>query len=172
MDPITTGVEVSIIAIQSLMKSYDAYVSKKVMGTDQAVCQEVRRRIYSVLEHATINHKKSHRDKNRHARREYENVIDICNSFIEDTRWSITRPQSGGHEGIGKPGRKDLKRLVNHDLKVLNSLESCREEMGSIAYIRDSETLISDISNFSELLADAKSNFKERNMIFDGMIER
>jgi len=169
VDPIGTGLQVTILSLQAAVKNYNAYVEKKVMQTDQVVCQEVGRRVSAILARITIDHKKSHRDKNRSARRGYEELIRICNSFLEDIRMSITRPQDGSHMGISKPGKKSLEALVNHDLAVVNALEECKKNMHEIVYT-GSETIVHNIDHFSLLIEGAKEKFRGREKIFQGCL--
>ncbi len=169
MEPVSTSLALSIAGVRALLKSYDAYVGKKVMETDQALCQEVRRRVTAILEEATLNHERAHRAKDRVSRREYESLIDMCNGFLEDTRWSITRTQSTGHPALAKLGSKDVHLLVEHDLQVLQSLDSCNNNSSDLSYNPNSESMVQEISDFSGDFRRVKSQFRERNTIFDGI---
>ena len=172
MEPVSTSLALSIAGVRALLKSYDAYVGRKVMETDQAVCQEVRRRVTAILEETTINHERAHRAKDRVSRREYERLMDLCNGFLEDTRWSITRTQSTGHPGLAKLGKKDVRVLVEHDLQVLQSLDSCNSKASGLSYDADSGSMDGKISDFSGDFGRVKSQFRERNTIFDGIARR
>ena len=169
MEPVSASLALSIAGVRALLKSYDAYVGRKVMETDQVVCQEVRRRVTAILEEATLNHERAHRAKDRVSRREYERLMDMCNGFLEDTRWSITRTQSTGHPALAKLGKKDVRVLVEHDLQVLQSLDSCNTNTSGLSYNANSETMDQIISDFSGDFRRVKSQFRERNTIFDGI---
>lgn len=169
MEPVSTSLALSIAGVRALLKSYDAYVGRKVMETDQAVCQEVRRRVTAILEEATLNHERAHRAKDRVSRREYERLMDMCNGFLEDTRWSITRTQSTDHPALAKLGKKDVRVLVEHDLQVLQSLDSCNNNTSGLSYNANSESMNQTISGYSDDIRRVKSQFRERNTIFDGM---
>lgn len=169
VDPLGTGLQVAILSLQSAVKNYNAYVEKKVMQTDQVVCQEVARRVSSILSRITIDHKKSHRDRNRAARRGYEDLIRVCNSFLEDVKMSISRPQNGSHLGIPKPGKKSLESLVSHDLEVVSALDECKKSMHGIVYT--GPDMITDrIDQFSLLIEGANSKFRDREKIFQGWL--
>ena len=172
MEPVSTSLALSIAGVRALLKSYDAYIGRKVMETDQAVCQEVRRRVTAILEEATINHERAHRAKDRVSRREYERLMDLCNGFLEDTRWSITRTHSTGHPGLAKLGKKDVHVLVAHDLQVLQSLDSCSSRTSGLSYDAGSGSMDEKISDFSGDFGRVKSQFRERNTIFDGIAKR
>ena len=172
MEPVSTSLALSIAGVRALLKSYDAYVGRKIMETDQAVCQEVRRRVTAILEETTTNHERAHRAKDRISRREYERLIDLCNGFLEDTRWSITRTHSTGHPGLAKLGKKDVHVLVEHDLQVLQSLDSCSSRTSGLSYDAGSGSMDEKISDFSGDFGRVKSQFRERNTIFDGIARR
>ena len=172
MEPVSTSLALSIAGVRALLKSYDAYVGRKVMETDQAVCQEVRRRVTAILEEATLNHERAHRAKDRVSRREYERLMDMCNGFLEDTRWSITRTQNTSHPALAKLGKKDVRVLVEHDLQVLQSLDSCNSSTSDLSYNSRSESMDQIISDFSVDFGRVKSHFRERNTIFDGITRR
>tara|TARA_A100001037_G_scaffold248366_1_gene230658 strand:- start:849 stop:1367 length:519 start_codon:yes stop_codon:yes gene_type:complete len=172
MEPVSTSLALSIAGVKALLKSYDAYVGRKVMETDQAVCQEVRRRVTVILEVATLNHERAHRAKDRVSRREYEMLIDICNGFLEDTRWSVTRTQSTGHPALAKLGKKEVRVLVEHDLQVLQSLDSCNTNTSDLSYNSNSDSMDQIISEFVGDFSRVKSQFLERNTIFDGIARR
>ena len=172
MEPVSTSLALSIAGVRALLNSYDAYVGRKVMETDQSVCQEVRRRVTAILEVATLNHEKAHRAKDRVSRREYEILIDICNGFLEDTRWSVTRAQGTGHPALAKLGKKEVRVLVEHDLQVLQSLDSCNTKTSDLIYNSNSDSMDQIISEFVGEFSGVKSQFLERNTIFDGIARR
>ena len=172
MEPVSTSLALSIAGVRALLNSYDAYVGRKVMETDQSVCQEVRRRVTAILEVATLNHEKAHRAKDRVSRREYEILIDICNGFLEDTRWSVTRAQNTGHPALAKLGKKEVRVLVEHDLQVLQSLDSCNTKTSDLIYNSNSDSMDQIISEFVGEFSGVKSQFLERNTIFDGIARR
>ncbi|MDP6148226.1 MAG: hypothetical protein QF635_03850 [Candidatus Thalassarchaeaceae archaeon] len=172
MDPISTSLALSVASVRALLKTYDAYVGRKVMETDMAVCQEVRRRVSAILDESSINHERAHRAKDRTSRREYERLMDICNSFLEDTKWSVTRAQGAGHPALSKLGKKDVRVLVEHDLEVLQSLDSCNSRTSCLIYDTNSDSMTQIISEFSNDFGKVKSQFRERNTIFDGVTRR
>ena len=68
--------------------------------------------------------------------------------------------------------REEMRVLVEHDLQVLQSLDSCNSRTSGLSYDADSGSMDGKISDFSGDFGRVKSQFRERNTIFDGIARR
>ena len=175
MDVSTSTLAAAVQGVRALISAYDGYEKGRFMKSDEAVRAEIQRRCEMLARHAEKLQGDVHAAGNRDARGSLENMIESINIFRNEAQFSITSNHVSQHTGIGKLKSKAVRKLVNHDSEVLQTLvdttrmaNQLADEMNDL----DDETVIARIADWHQKLTRTRNMYLERNMYIDGLTKR
>tara|TARA_B100000131_G_C18106061_1_gene607866 strand:- start:1476 stop:1997 length:522 start_codon:yes stop_codon:yes gene_type:complete len=173
VDPVT---DTAILAVKALFSAYSGYTKGKFTDSDRGVREEVRRRSTMLKNHLANIHTSAHDSRHRKARREADNVIEVCEQIQTDAQFSTSRTPHSTHDGIGKMNKKSIKKLIDHDLSTLQKLVKCANKVNEIS---DSQAkgveeieVVTGLKELAQMCTGTRNHFLERNMLIDGLTKR
>jgi len=126
--------------------------------------------------HLANIHTSAHDSRHRKARREADNVIEVCEQIQTDAQFSTSRTPHSTHDGIGKMNKKSIKKLIDHDLSTLQKLVKCANKVNEIS---DSQAkgveeieVVTGLKELAQMCTGTRNHFLERNMLIDGLTKR
>ena len=172
-DPTISAV---ITATRLIFTAYSGYQKGKLANSDQALREEVRRRCEAVRGQITPLYSQAHRNKQRNLRNSLQDIMDVCDQFIADARYSISHTPDSSHGAAVKLNKKSLKLLIEHDFDTLDRLVKCEEQIKVIAIDLGSAANEGDLCTLTSttrvILTESRHHFAQRNMIIDGYVRK
>lgn len=175
MDISTSAFAASLQGLRALISAYDGYEKGRFMKSDEAVRSEIQRRCEMISRHAEKLQGDVHRLGYRDARSNLESLIESTHILRNETQFSIASNHVSQHKAIGKLKSKSVRKLVNHDSEVLQSLvEATRmaNELADEMSDLDEETINHRISEWHQKFTRTRNMYLERNMYIDGLTRR
>jgi len=173
VEPIT---DTAILAVKTIFAAYSGYSKGKFSDTDRGVREEVRRRSTMLKNHLSNIHDSAHESRHRKARKETDKVAAICDQIQLDAQYSTARTPHSEHDGIGKMNKKNIKKLIDHDLSTLQRLVNCTNKVNEISDYQTREAeeteLVSSLKELAQMCTGTRNHFLERNMLIDGLTQR
>jgi hypothetical protein len=175
VDVSTSSLAAAVQGLRAFISAYDGYEKGRFMESDEAVRAEIQRRCEMLNRHAEKLQGDVHAAGNRAGRTSLENMIESINVFRNEAQFSITSNHVSQHTGIGKLKSKAVRKLVNHDSQVLQSLvdttrmaNELADEMSGL----DESAVNARIADWHQKLTRTRNMYLERNMYIDGLTKR
>jgi len=170
------SLEVTFAAVKKIFSAYSGYQKNKLAESDQALREEVRRRSRMVREHVESSHKVAHRKRLTDLRVALNDVLEACDAFEDDAKFSTSHTPSSGHSASSDINRKTLKRLVQHDLdtlrRLLEATRGANQLMDDLGQDGEETELNKQAHELGRMMNSARNHFRERNMLLDGYAKK
>lgn len=175
MDLSTSTLAAAVQGVRALVTVYDGYEKGRFMKSDEAVRSEIQRRCEMIARHAEKLQGDAHQGGHREARGNLGRFIQSTNELRNEAQFSISSNHVSKHTGIGKLNAKAVRKLVDHDGEVLQSLVDNTRMANQLAHdwkSLDESTLNARINDWHQDLTRTRNMFLERNMYIDGLTKR
>ena len=169
------SISAAITATRLLFTAYNGYQKEKISKSDEALRDEVRTRTEKIRSQIDILYSKAHRNKQRKLRTSLQDIIDLCDQFISDVRYSLSHSSGSKHEVAVKMNKKSLKILIEHDFNTLNKLEKCKEKIETITKQIENDASESELYLITietrKMLLESQHYFSQRKLIMYGYLD-